>query len=104
MGEPVFMGGKHEKWERLTRSISDIEAALAHNLEFSHGLGLNEYRALKHLSAASNSELRMQDLAQKLGLKQSSISRMTDKLEKMGLTVRDTCPNDKKGCIALLQN
>lgn len=41
-------------------------------------------------------KLRMQELANHLRLNQISASRMADRLERGGLTVRDLCPDDKR--------
>lgn len=96
------MAISRSSWEHLVRFVSGVEASLARDLQGKHGIGLNEYRALEYLSEAHNSELRMQDLASRLGLKQSSVSRLIDKLEQLGLAVRDVCPNDKRGIYTVL--
>ena len=71
-------------------------------LQARHGLGLSEYRALEILARSQNSELRMQELATHLRLNQSSVSRMVERLERAGFTVRDLCPDDKRGVYTVL--
>jgi len=71
-------------------------------LQARHGLGLSEYRALEILVRSQNCELRMQELAMHLRLNQSSVSRMVERLERAGFTVRDLCPDDKRGVYAVL--
>jgi DNA-binding MarR family transcriptional regulator len=96
------MSKKSDAWLKLIQVISNAEADLAKALQAQHGLGLSEYRALEILARSENSELRMQELAAHLGLNQSSVSRMVERLERAGLTIRDLCPNDKRGVYTVL--
>lgn len=89
-------------WLNFTQTVSSIEAKLGKELSTKHGLGLSEYRALEILTHSTNSEARMQELAIQLGLNQSSVSRMVERLEKDELTIRDLCPNDKRGVYTIL--
>ncbi|MCV2219520.1 MarR family winged helix-turn-helix transcriptional regulator [Thauera sp. Sel9] len=86
----------------LIQIVANVEADLVKVLQARHGLGLSEYRALEILARSQNSELRMQDLAAHLGLNQSSVSRMVERLERSGFTVRDLCPDDKRGVYTVL--
>lgn len=90
------------KWERVKLVIDSVETQVAKNLQQTHRLGLTEYRALAELSEAKDSELRMQELAKLLGLNQSSITRLVERLEKEGYTIRDLCPKDKRGVYTVL--
>ncbi len=96
------MPNKSDSWLRLTQAVAGVEAGLGEVLQDQHGLGLSEYRALQILSRSANSELRMQDLATHLRLNQSSVSRMVERLERVGLALRDLCPDDKRGVYAVL--
>ena len=89
-------------WRNLTALHARVEARLATALQRGHGLGLSEYRALDDLAAAPESELRMQELADGLGLNQSSVTRLQGRLESAGLTIRDTCPDDRRGVYAVI--
>lgn len=84
-------------WPGLVRLFHHVENFLSWQLYRTHGLGLSEYRALHHLSAAADAELRMQELANLLGLNQSTVTRLVARLEAAGLTVREDCPNDNRG-------
>ncbi|WHA42230.1 MarR family winged helix-turn-helix transcriptional regulator [Agrobacterium larrymoorei] len=96
------MSKNSNAWLTLTHAIADIEAELGKVLQDKHRLGLSEYRAMKILSQSPNSELRMQDLAKHLNLNQSSVSRMVERLERSELTIRDLCPDDKRGVYTVL--
>ena len=92
----------HERWLSLIQVVSKVEAALGKAMQDKFALGLTDFRALILLSKAKDSELRMQDLSEQLGLNQSSVSRAVERLERKGLTVRDLCPDDKRGVYTVL--
>lgn len=93
---------KSDAWLRLVQVVANVEADLVKVLQARHGLGLSEYHALEILTRSPNSELRMQELAAHLRLNQSSVSRMAERLERSGLTIRDLCPDDKRGVYTVL--
>lgn len=93
---------RSDSWLRLVQVVANVEAELGKVLQAQHGLGLSEYRALEVLARSSNSELRMQELASHLRLNQSSVSRVVERLERGGLTVRDLCSDDKRGVYTVL--
>lgn len=96
------MRKKSDAWLKLTQVVASVEADLGKVLQAQHRLGLSEYRALEVLARSPNSELRMQELASHLQLNQSSVSRMVERLERSGFTVRDLCPDDKRGVYTVL--
>jgi DNA-binding MarR family transcriptional regulator len=53
------------------------------------GLGLNDFIILYHLSNAADERMRRTDLAEKLGLTQSGVTRMLLPMEKIGLVKRE---------------
>lgn len=96
------MSKRSDSWLKLIQVVAIIEAELGKVLQARHGLGLSEYRALEVLARSPDSELRMQELASHLRLNQSSVTRMVERLERGGLTVRDLCPDDKRGVYTVL--
>ncbi|OFA04841.1 MarR family winged helix-turn-helix transcriptional regulator [Duganella sp. HH101] len=93
---------RSDSWLDLTQVVANVESALASVLQARHGIGLSEYRALEVLARSPKSELRMQELATHLRLNQSSVSRLVERLERDGLTIRDLCPADKRGVYTVL--
>lgn len=89
-------------WQKMKNVFELVESQVAKNLQRIHGIGLTEYRALQLLSIAPDSELRMQELANQLGLNQSSVTRLVERLERNNYTVRDVCPNDKRGVYTVI--
>lgn len=98
------MKSQSEVWQQLRGVFESVENKVAKSLQSEHGLGLTEYRALVLLSTAPESELRMQELASQLGLNQSSVTRLVARLERNGYTIRDVCPNDKRGVYTVITN
>ena len=89
-------------WSKVITLHAYVERQLAEALQRGHGIGLSEFRALECLSQASDGELRMQDLADKVGLGQSSVTRLVGRLDAAGFAMRDLCPNDKRGVYAVI--
>ncbi|MBZ4320111.1 MarR family transcriptional regulator [Streptomyces sp. SCA2-4] len=91
-------------WHRFLALHAHVEHRLSAALQRRHGLGLSEYRALGFLAAAPRSELRMQELADRLGLNQSSVTRLVGRLHAADLTYRDVCADDKRGVYTVLKD
>jgi DNA-binding MarR family transcriptional regulator len=98
----LIMSERSDSWLKLIQVVAVVEAELGKVLQARHGLGLSEYRALEVLARSPDSELRMQELASHLRLNQSTVTRMVERLERGGLTVRDLCPDDKRGVYTVL--
>ena len=91
-----------DSWATVVATVGRIETSLNLWLSQRHGLGLTDYRALALLSRASDHELRISDLAVRVGLNQSSTTRLVGRLELKGLVTRDTCPEDGRGVYAVI--
>jgi DNA-binding MarR family transcriptional regulator len=89
-------------WSRAVALYGRVEQELIKALHRQHGLGLSEYRALSMLSVAPGGELRIQDLAEAIGLNQSSVSRLVARLEEAGFSRRDLCENDRRGVYSVI--
>jgi DNA-binding MarR family transcriptional regulator len=91
-----------EAWRGLVRSTTGLLAVLDNELQAEHGLTLGDYEVLVHLSEAPDSAIRMSDLAGRLHLSPSGITRRIDGLVKTGLVERRKCPSDRRGSNAVL--
>ncbi|MBH1936024.1 MarR family transcriptional regulator [Streptomyces sp. AV19] len=91
-------------WHRFLALHAHVEHRLSAALQRHHGLGLSEYRALGFLADAPRNELRMQELADRLGLNQSSVTRLAARLNAAGFTYRDVCEDDKRGVYTVLKD
>ncbi|WP_242910842.1 MarR family winged helix-turn-helix transcriptional regulator [Actinomadura terrae] len=89
-------------WGDVVTLYGRVENRLAKALQRGHGIGLSEFRALCRLAHSGDGELRMQELADLIGLNQSSVSRLVARLESAGLTRRDMCPKDRRGVYTVI--
>ncbi|MFI7011310.1 MarR family winged helix-turn-helix transcriptional regulator [Streptomyces sp. NPDC050145] len=89
-------------WSRAVTLFGRVERELSQALQRRHGISLSEFRSLENLHRADKDELRMQDLAESVGLGQSSVTRLVARLEKAGYAYKDLCPSDKRGVYAVI--
>ena len=62
----------------------------------SHGISLNDFMILYHVGEATDEKLRRIDLAEKIGLTASGITRMLMPLEKLGLVRKEANSRDAR--------
>ncbi|MBN2087275.1 winged helix-turn-helix transcriptional regulator [Candidatus Peregrinibacteria bacterium] len=60
------------------------------------GLGINEFIILLHLGIADGKKMRRIDLAEKIGLTASGVTRILAPMEKMGLIKRESAMRDAR--------
>jgi DNA-binding MarR family transcriptional regulator len=89
-------------WRRLLATESRLRDRLDRELRFSHSVSLGDYDVLVHLSEAPDRCLRMSDLADRLLLSRSGLTRRLDGLVREGWVVRKACPDDRRGSLAQL--
>ena len=87
---------------RLVRAGIAVTRELSAQLNEDHGLTINEYEALLLLARAPDSRLRRVDLADRLLLTASGVTRLLDGLERMGYVGRDDCSTDRRVSYAVL--
>ena len=61
-----------------------------------HGISFGDFQLLNHLRSAPGARLRRVDLAEKLGLTASGVTRSLLPLEKIGLVAREADPRDAR--------
>jgi DNA-binding MarR family transcriptional regulator len=89
-------------WRVFLRSHADLLVRLDRELEAEHGLSLAEYEVLAFLSEAPGERLRMSELARRVLVSPSALTRRMDRLEKQGLVRRERCTDDARGAYAVL--
>lgn len=62
----------------------------------AHGLGFNDFVILYILNQSSESKMRRIDLAEKIGVTASGITRLLNPLEKIGLVAREANERDAR--------
>ena len=91
-----------DAWVRLIRGHASVTREISAQLEAEHGLTINDYEALLHLARAEDGRMRRVDLAQKLILTASGVTRLLDGLERSGLVERASCSSDRRVTYAVL--
>ena len=89
-------------WRRLLSVNAHLQERLDQELRETHGLNLSEYEVLVQLSEAGPEGLRMSDLADRLLLSRSGLTRRIDGMVRSGLVERGACPADRRGAMARL--
>ena len=89
-------------WRSFLGAHAAITRELDAELESAHGLALSEYEVLLHLAQADGARLRMSELADRVLLTRSRMTRLVDGLEAAGLARRASCPSDARGLFAEL--
>jgi DNA-binding MarR family transcriptional regulator len=89
-------------WRALARALIVVPRVLEAELLAEHRLTLAEYAVLMNLSEEPDRSLRMSDLASRVALSLSGISRVVDRLNRDGLVERVRCPSDARGLLAVL--
>jgi DNA-binding MarR family transcriptional regulator len=91
-----------ESWVAFLRSHAAITRELSAQLQREHGLTLNDYEVLLHLSHAEDGALRRVDLARRVVLTASGITRLLEGLERAGYVSKETCATDARVSYAKL--
>jgi len=67
-----------------------------------HGLGISDYLVLNQLYTAPSRKMRRNDLAARVGLSPSGITRLLNPLEKIGLVDKESNPRDARVSLVAL--
>ena len=87
---------------RLSRAYAALTRRLDSVLSSLHGLSFSDVMILYHLERAPGGRLRRVDLAERLGLTASGVTRSLIPLEKLGLVSRQPDPRDARVGYAML--
>jgi len=91
-----------DAWSGLLRAHAAVTRALSAGLLAEHGLSINDYEALLHLSHADEHGMKRVDLAEKLVLTPSGVTRLLDGLERDGWVCKGQCDSDARVTYAVL--
>ncbi len=85
-------------------TLARIQAVMARRFDsrLGGGLGFNDFVILYHLSQAEEEKLRRVDLAEKIGLTASGVTRLLAPMEKIGLISREADAKDARVSYVLL--
>ena len=88
-------------WRTYIETYSDLIAAIEHDLA-EHHLTLGDYQVFVYLSEAPDRSMRMCDLADRLQLSPSGLTRRLDGLVKAGFVTREPSVDDRRVMLATL--
>jgi len=83
-------------WRAFLHAHAGVTRRLERELSDAGGLTLSELDVLIALQRADGNSLRLTDLATRVLLTKSGITRLVDRLEEMGLVERRPCPVDRR--------
>jgi DNA-binding MarR family transcriptional regulator len=91
-----------EAWRSLLLAHNGALRAIEADLAEKGGIPLSWYDVLLELNAAPGRQLRMQDLAARVLLSRTRVSRLVDDIERAGLVTRVADPDDGRATFAVL--
>jgi DNA-binding MarR family transcriptional regulator len=100
--KPRLSAEQLEAWRTFLRAHSGVIRRLEADLVAEHGLPLASYDVLVQLVEAPDRRLRMTELADRVLLSRSGLTRLVDRLEREGLVRREACASDARGLFAVL--
>ena len=98
----VLTAGELQAWRIFLRAHAQVTRSLEAELVAEHDLPLPSYDVLVQLSESPDRRLRMTELADRVLLSRSGLTRLVDRLAREGLVERQSCPSDARGTLAAL--
>jgi DNA-binding MarR family transcriptional regulator len=89
-------------WRGLLKAHAALTGALDDQLRRAHGLSVPAYEVLMFLGDSERGKLRMAEIAERVLLSRSGLTRLVDRLVADGLVERDHCADDGRGSYAVL--
>jgi DNA-binding MarR family transcriptional regulator len=89
-------------WKLFLESYRRVLDTLDAELQSERGLTLSRYDVLVQLFNAPDHRLRMNQLASRILLSKSGLTRLIDRMEAEGLVERASSPTDRRGSFAVL--
>jgi DNA-binding MarR family transcriptional regulator len=89
-------------WQGLLHAHQQVTRVLDAELRAEHALSLADYDVLVRLARAPDRRLKMTDLAHRVMMSPSGLTRAVDRLEERGLVRRDRADGDARLMLAQL--
>jgi len=87
-------------WRGLLITHATLVKELDKQLSSEHNLPLSSYEVL--MFVAEDGRMRMCDIAERVLLSRSGLTRLVDRLVRDGLIVRESVPEDARGAFAVI--
>src|SRR5579871_792998 len=92
----------HAEFLGICRTVALWQNRADAELGALHGIGLSDFAAMHHLAEAPGGRLRRVDLAQRLALTPSGVTRLLGPLERRGIVTREEAGHDARATYAVL--
>ena len=106
MAKPELEGAlddlQFRAWRAFLYAYSVVVPTLDRELIDAQGISFNQFEVLVWLRRAGTDGLRMSDLASRVVLSPSGVTRAVDQLERRGFVERCVFESDKRGYLATL--
>ncbi len=89
-------------WRSYLRTHGEMVARLERDLVAEANMPLGWYDVLLQLAEAPEHRLRMAELAERVLLSRSGLTRLVDRLAAEGLVIREPFPGDARGLYTVL--
>ena len=89
-------------WLAFLRSSHAIKQRLAEDMRRVNRISIGWYDVLVHLYHSPHEGLQMQDLAERVLMSSSGLTRLLDRMIEKGLVKRETCAEDRRVIFAVL--
>ncbi len=86
-----------DAWRTFLRAHAQVTRLLERELQAEKDLALADYDVLVQLAHTPEHRLRMSELADRLVLSRSGVTRLIDRMERDGLVERISCESDRRG-------
>lgn len=83
-------------------AYSQATRRIGRDLNQHSDVSLEQYDVLVTLEYSDDYRIRLNDLADRVLLSRSGLTRLIDKLEQKGYVIRETCQEDRRGAFAVL--
>src|SRR6266568_7230870 len=89
-------------WRTFLKAHATLIGRIDHDLVAAQCPPLSTYDVLIELYEAPEHRLRMHELAERVVLSRSGLTRLVDRLEAEGFLTRDRCGTDRRGAYAVI--
>jgi DNA-binding MarR family transcriptional regulator len=89
-------------WREMMRVHVQIHRRVETDMAVHHNLALASFNVLVQLGDSPGGRLRMNDLADRVLLSRSGLTRLIDRMQRDGLVRRESCDSDARGLYAVL--
>jgi DNA-binding MarR family transcriptional regulator len=91
-----------QAWMALCEVVDRVRVLVNRDLQHAVGLTLAENLVLCQVAMATEGRLRMVDVAERLSVAKSAVTKTVDRLETRGLLERERDPSDRRTVYATL--